>query len=72
MTRFDEVEEEELAELRQKIEHLEYLEARYGELDDEYDESPSFVRVNHPTKDKPKGKPREKQRRVVNEHLENG
>ena len=71
MTQFTD-DEEELRELRQKIADLEYLEARYGELDDEYDESPSFVRVNHPVKDKPKGKPREKKRRIVNEHLENG
>lgn len=72
MTKFNSNEEEELRELRNKIDSLEYLEARYGELDDEYEETPSFVRVNHPTRDKSKGKPREKKRRIANEYLENG
>jgi hypothetical protein len=71
MTQFNE-DDEELREIRERISHLEYLEARYGDLDDEYDEVPSFTRVNHPVRDKPKGKPREKKRRIVNEHLENG
>lgn len=71
MTKFTD-DEDELNELRLKILHLEYLEARYGDLDDEYEEAPSFVRVTHTSKDKPKGKPREKKRRIVNEHLENG
>jgi len=69
MTTFD---EEELKERLIRIAQLEYLEARYGELDDEYEEAPTFVRVTHATKDKPKGKPREKTRRIPNEHLENG
>jgi hypothetical protein len=56
-------EDEELKETRRKIEQLEYLEARYGELDDEYEEAPTFVRLPRATPDKPKGKPKEKQRR---------
>jgi hypothetical protein len=56
-------EDEELKETRRKIERLEYLEARYGELDDEYEEEPTFIRLTRSTPDKPKGKPREKQRR---------
>lgn len=53
-------EDEDLQEIRHKIDSLEYLEARYGDLDDEYDESPSFVKISHEPRERsaPRQKPR--------------